>query len=51
VLLLLADTRANRALMREFGDALRVNYPVHARVALAALAAGRDPGGSAIILL
>ena len=51
VLLLLADTRANRALMREFGDALRVNYPVDGRVALAALAAGRDPGGGAVILL
>lgn len=51
VLLLLADTRANRAFMREYGDALRVNYPVEGRGALAALAAGRDPGGSAVILL
>jgi transcriptional regulator with XRE-family HTH domain len=51
VVLVLADTRANRALMREFGDALRVNYPLDRRVALAALEAGRDPGGSAIILL
>jgi transcriptional regulator with XRE-family HTH domain len=51
VVLLLADTRANRALMREFGDALRVNYPLGGHVALTALEAGRDPGGSAVILL
>jgi len=51
VVLLLADTRANRAFRREFGDVLRVNYPVDGRVALAALAAGRDPGGGAVILL
>ena len=35
VVLLLADTRANRAFRREFGDVLRVNYPVDGRVALA----------------
>ncbi len=51
VLLLLADTRANRSFRREFGDALRVNHPVDGHVALAALAGGRDPGGSAVILL
>jgi len=51
VLLLLADTRANRTLMRDLGDALRANYPIDGRAALAALAAGRDPGGSAIVIL
>jgi hypothetical protein len=51
VLLILADTRANRAFMHEHADALRANYPVDGRRALAALAAGRDPGGSAVAIL
>jgi transcriptional regulator with XRE-family HTH domain len=51
VLLILADSRANRAFLREFDDALRANYPLDGSVALAALAAGRDPGGNAIALL
>jgi Helix-turn-helix. len=51
VLVILADTRANRVFMREFGDALKDNYPVPGRLALAALADGHDPGGSAVAML
>jgi transcriptional regulator with XRE-family HTH domain len=51
VLLVLADTRHNRALMREFGATLRVNYPLPGDAILEALSAGGDPGGSGIVLL
>jgi transcriptional regulator with XRE-family HTH domain len=51
VLLLLANSRYNRALLREFGAALRVNYPLPGLEMLAALAAGRDPAGSGVVLL
>lgn len=51
VILLLADTRWNRALVRAHRDRLLASFPIPADVALAALAAGRDPGGDAVILL
>ena len=51
VILLVADTRANRAAVREAEASLREMFPVPARVALRALAEERDPGGSALILL
>lgn len=51
VILLVANTRSNRALIRGLGSALAGSFPVPGRVALDALAAGRDPGGDAIILL
>jgi transcriptional regulator with XRE-family HTH domain len=51
LVLLLADTRHNRALLRLYGRELRVNYPVAAAEALAALARGEDPGANAIIVL
>lgn len=51
VLLALADTRSNRSVLRMFSDSLQASYPVSARIALAALADGRDPGGSAILLI
>ncbi len=49
LILLVADTRANRAVLRSnpFGDA----FPVTASSALAALARGNDPGGDAIVVL
>ncbi|MFI5255140.1 MAG: hypothetical protein ACHQ15_06765 [Candidatus Limnocylindrales bacterium] len=47
----MADTRHNRTIVREFGAALRVNYPLGGTEMLKALAAGRDPGGSGIVLL
>lgn len=49
--LLLADTRHNRALVREHGEILRANFPQDARQTLRALGQGIDPGGSGIILL
>lgn len=51
VVLLLSNTRRNRNLVREFGDALRADLPVAPDAMLRALAAGRDPGGSGIVLL
>jgi transcriptional regulator with XRE-family HTH domain len=51
VLLVVADTRANRDAIAGAADVLSAAYPVSARVALAALAAGRDPGGDALIVL
>jgi hypothetical protein len=44
-------TRTNRSVLREFRLALAANFPVPSLVALEALAAGRDPGGNAIIVL
>ena len=51
VILLLADTKHHRALLTEAGDAIRTRFPVTQRTALAALRAGRSPGGNALILL
>jgi transcriptional regulator with XRE-family HTH domain len=51
VILVVADTRANRAAVREAGMSLSEMFPVPARVALRSLAEGRDPGGWALILL
>jgi hypothetical protein len=51
VLLALAATRGNRAFLREAGRAFAPDFPVTGRDAIAALAAGRDPGGSTIVLL
>lgn len=51
VILLVSATRANRAALREAEASLREMFPVPARVALQALSEGRDPGGSAIIML
>jgi hypothetical protein len=51
MILLLADTRHNRAFLRAAGDSLVADFPVPGSIALERLAAGRDPGGSSIILL
>lgn len=51
VILLVSDTRANRAALRDAGPSLREMFPVLARDALRALGEGRDPGGSSVILL
>jgi hypothetical protein len=50
-MLLLANTRHNRALVRDHGEALRADFPMSGSAILAALAAGRDPGGSGIVLV
>lgn len=51
VVLLLANTRSNRSLAREHGDALRADLPLAAQDLLTALAEGRDPGGSGMVLV
>lgn len=51
VVLLVADTRANRHAVRLAGPAISELFPVPARAALAALAAGRHPGASCLIFL
>jgi transcriptional regulator with XRE-family HTH domain len=51
VMLILANTRWNRGLLRQYESELLPNFPIRGRDALAALHDGRDPGGSAIILL
>ena len=51
VILLLADTRHNRAFLRAAGAGFHAAFPVDGRTALRRLAVGRDPGGNAIVLL
>lgn len=51
VVLLLAGTRHNRALLREHGVDLRARFPVPGARAVELLGAGRSPGGNAIALL
>lgn len=50
-LLVLADTKADRAMLRAHGAQLFADFPVRPRTCLAALRAGRHPGGSSIVLL
>ncbi len=51
VLLVVRGTHGNRAAVREYASPLRDAFPLMPRQALAALSAGRDPGGDALILL
>jgi transcriptional regulator with XRE-family HTH domain len=51
MILLLADTRHNRALVQENGEAIKAQLPIDSDTMLAALASGRDPGGSGVVLL
>jgi transcriptional regulator with XRE-family HTH domain len=51
VILLLADTKHHRALLELARDGLRAQFPTSQRTALAALKAGRSPGGNSLILL
>jgi transcriptional regulator with XRE-family HTH domain len=50
MLLLVRGSSRNRAILRG-ADALRRDFPLQTRGILAALAAGRDPGGSGIVVL
>jgi len=50
VLLVVADTRTNRAALRAAADLLAASYRMPVTDVLAALEAGRDPGGDAIIM-
>jgi transcriptional regulator with XRE-family HTH domain len=51
LLLLLADTRHNRALIREHGPTLSADFPASGPELRRALIAGHDPGGSGVILM
>ena len=51
VLVVLADTRRNRDVLRSASSILSGDFPVSPRRALAALSAGHHPGGSAIVLI
>lgn len=51
VLLVVADTHLNRRALREAAPLLATDFPVSPRAALAALRAGRHPGGSAVICI
>lgn len=51
LLLLLLDSRANRAALRGPNPLVGPRFPIAGRAAMAAIAAGRDPGGNAIVLL
>jgi transcriptional regulator with XRE-family HTH domain len=51
LLLLIEDTKTNRAAVAAAGEDLRRSFPVSQRAMLAALAAGRDPGGDGVVFL
>jgi transcriptional regulator with XRE-family HTH domain len=51
VILVLADTRHNRAFLRAAGEGFAADFPIGGKRALRWLAAGQDPRGSAIVLL
>ena len=51
LILLLADTRHNRAFLSSAGQGFLAAFPVDGRTALGRLAASREPGGNAVILL
>lgn len=51
LLLIVADTHHNRAVIRAAGPALVSRFPVTARRALQALGRAEHPGGSALVLL
>ncbi|MFN8521154.1 MAG: helix-turn-helix transcriptional regulator [Chloroflexota bacterium] len=50
-ILLVADTRNNRAAIAAAGDELAAEFPVGTRAALRALVTGRDPGVDCLIVL
>ncbi len=51
VLLVISDTPRNRAAVRAAGPMIAEGYPISPRAALAALAGGRHPGGSALVFV
>lgn len=51
LILLVADTRTNRRALAALGPGLRAMFPCSAREVLAALSAGREPPGSAILVM
>jgi transcriptional regulator with XRE-family HTH domain len=51
LILLVSDTRSNRAAIKLLRNGLRELLPLETRQIMTALAAGRDPGGSGIVIL
>jgi transcriptional regulator with XRE-family HTH domain len=51
VLVVVADTHRNREALREAAPLLASDFPISPRAALAALRAGRHPGGSAVVCI
>ena len=51
LLLLVADTHANRAAIASASRSLAADFPLGTRAVLAALSAGRDPGADGIVVL
>jgi len=51
LVLLVSETRANRQAIRLLRDGLRETLPLDTREMLAGLGAGKDPGGSGIVIL
>jgi transcriptional regulator with XRE-family HTH domain len=51
VILLVADTKANRRALTVGREGLRGNFPLDTRAAMTSLAAGRCPGGNAVVVL
>ena len=51
VVLLVADTTANRRLLQDHISMLRQTFPLDTRSCLAALGAGRDPGADALVVI
>lgn len=51
VIIVLADTQANRDAVREAGDALRRSFPLTTRQVLGALREGVDPGANGVVFI
>jgi transcriptional regulator with XRE-family HTH domain len=51
LILLVSDTRANRAALRSIAAGFHDVLPLETRAILSALTAGRDPGGSGVVIL
>ena len=51
LVLLLADSRHNRTMLRAAGEALRASFPIGSWLALEDLRAGRPPSDDALVLL
>lgn len=51
LILVFAETEANRRQVREAGEALRRSFPLTTRQVLAALREGRDPGANGIVFV
>ncbi len=51
LILVFADTEANRRAVRDAGEALRRAFPLTTRQVLEAMRAGRDPGANGMVFI